>query len=56
MRRTSWVTVGFVALTLAANDDPRRPIAEAWAQAGVVVPQPVPSGYDFPTDAATING
>jgi hypothetical protein len=56
MGRTSWATVGFIVLTLAASDDPRRPISEAWAQAGVVVPQPVPSGYDFPTDAATING
>jgi hypothetical protein len=56
MRIASWTTLALAALTLAVSDDPRRPIAQAWAQAGVVVPQPVPAGYDFPTDAATING
>jgi hypothetical protein len=57
MRMASWATIGFIVLLLTANDDaPRRLISEAWAQAGAVMPQPVPSGYDFPTDAATING
>jgi len=57
MRVARWVALGVAVLPFAANDDARRLlIAEAWTQTGTVVPQPVPSGFGFPTDAATING
>jgi len=57
MRMARWVALGIALLALTANDNARRlPIAQAWAQTATVAPQPVPGGFDFPTDAVTING
>jgi hypothetical protein len=57
MRCTRWIAL-VAALLLVNAADAVRPwlVAEALAQAAVVTPMPVPDGFGFPTDAATING